>query len=285
MPHPGDVCMFCLRGDGRFRSREHVLPESLGNTTTLLEAGVVCDRCNNGPLSVCDSALVACPPIALLRATQFIRNKKNRLPRAEFGDAGIYPLETDGSDVYLRVSDETAVRHPQDGMFQVELVAQWATGRWQLVSRALLKAGLEMLAFDNGKEHVMDERFDGLRTAVLDGRFSGWVAHTAANTPSPELSITYRPFPVAGTSRLGLAIDATIFGVRFWTAWPARRDLLRSLPGVEETFYEDFGRDPKIGEVEELKVTIDVHYDSRGDWREGDPIDAQIDEIDRRRLR
>src|SRR4051794_24599438 len=98
--------MFCLRDDGGFLSEEHVIPETLGNETTVVPRGVICDRCNNGPLSVCDQALVTCPPISLLKTTQLIRNKKNRLPRANFGGSGIYALDIgDDNNVYLRIDD------------------------------------------------------------------------------------------------------------------------------------------------------------------------------------
>ena len=37
-------CLFCRRGDGGWTSREHVIPESMGNTELILPPGVVCDR-------------------------------------------------------------------------------------------------------------------------------------------------------------------------------------------------------------------------------------------------
>ena len=40
-------CLFCKDDSSTSRSREHIVPESLGNTEYVLEPGVVCDRCNN----------------------------------------------------------------------------------------------------------------------------------------------------------------------------------------------------------------------------------------------
>lgn len=40
-------CLFCKADSHSSRSREHIVPESFGNTEHLLEAGVVCDGCNN----------------------------------------------------------------------------------------------------------------------------------------------------------------------------------------------------------------------------------------------
>lgn len=40
-------CLFCKSDSSTSRSREHIVPESFGNTEHVLEPGVVCDRCNN----------------------------------------------------------------------------------------------------------------------------------------------------------------------------------------------------------------------------------------------
>lgn len=45
------VCLFCLRDDGGFTSREHIFSEGVGNHKYVLQPGIVCDRCNNGPLA------------------------------------------------------------------------------------------------------------------------------------------------------------------------------------------------------------------------------------------
>jgi hypothetical protein len=54
----GQPCLFCKSSDGDFTSREHIFPETVGNTDlAMLPPGVVCDRCNNGPLARLDKAL------------------------------------------------------------------------------------------------------------------------------------------------------------------------------------------------------------------------------------
>lgn len=40
-------CLFCKVDSSTSRSREHIVPESFGNTEHVLEPGVVCDGCNN----------------------------------------------------------------------------------------------------------------------------------------------------------------------------------------------------------------------------------------------
>src|ERR1700755_1925849 len=60
-------CLICRRSDGGFSSVEHILPESIGNTEKILPVGVVCDRCNHGPLSQIDRALGGFLPIEMMR--------------------------------------------------------------------------------------------------------------------------------------------------------------------------------------------------------------------------
>ena len=40
-------CIFCKNDSSASRSKEHVIPESLGNTEHVLGAGIVCDQCNS----------------------------------------------------------------------------------------------------------------------------------------------------------------------------------------------------------------------------------------------
>jgi len=40
-------CIFCGTDSSKSVSKEHIIPETLGNTTLILEPGVVCDKCNH----------------------------------------------------------------------------------------------------------------------------------------------------------------------------------------------------------------------------------------------
>ena len=40
-------CIFCQSVSDQSRSKEHIIPESLGNTEHILPPGWVCDGCNN----------------------------------------------------------------------------------------------------------------------------------------------------------------------------------------------------------------------------------------------
>jgi hypothetical protein len=40
-------CIFCKEVSDTSFSVEHIIPESLGNKSHILENGIVCDKCNN----------------------------------------------------------------------------------------------------------------------------------------------------------------------------------------------------------------------------------------------
>jgi hypothetical protein len=88
-------CLFCRGSDGGFTSCEHILPESLGNDSWTLPAGVVCDRCNNTRLSKLDQALVNYPGLALMRAVRGVRSKSGKLATAQFDNATVVRADED----------------------------------------------------------------------------------------------------------------------------------------------------------------------------------------------
>jgi len=73
-------CIFCKLDSSGSRSREHILPESLGNREYTLPPGVVCDGCNNYFSRKLEGPVLASPTFRLLRADRQIANKKGRVP-------------------------------------------------------------------------------------------------------------------------------------------------------------------------------------------------------------
>src|SRR4051794_3129220 len=95
-------CLFCRNSDGSFRSQEHVFPESLGNKTLVLPVGVVCDRCNNGPLAQVDKALCDFMPIAMRRTTLGIQSKSGVVPQFRYFQGAVrHVAAADGGDPTL----------------------------------------------------------------------------------------------------------------------------------------------------------------------------------------
>src|SRR5687768_11026180 len=83
-------CIFCKAASSSSRSREHILPESLGNLEHTLPCGVVCDHCNNYFARKLEKPILDSPIFQLLRADMQIANKKGRVPA--FPGPGELPL-------------------------------------------------------------------------------------------------------------------------------------------------------------------------------------------------
>lgn len=101
-----ECCLFCRRHDGGFDSEEHVFAYALGNRDYVLPPGVVCDRCNNGPLQTADKALSSFPPIEMLRAERGRRTRK---------DKGLV-MKMNGSEVWWESPGELRVRTAKPGV-------------------------------------------------------------------------------------------------------------------------------------------------------------------------
>ncbi|MBA2476352.1 MAG: hypothetical protein H0V40_10410, partial [Actinobacteria bacterium] len=105
--HP-QGCIFCLRHDGGFASREHAFPESLGNTTVILPSGVTCDRCNHGPLADVEQTLIHFPPVGFLRILLGHTNKKGERPVVRWNNATVTsPAE---NEIMINAENEDAFR-------------------------------------------------------------------------------------------------------------------------------------------------------------------------------
>jgi hypothetical protein len=199
-------CLFCRRGDGGFIGREHVFPESLGNTEIVLPSGVVCDRCNNGVLSELDQVICEFMPVAVRRTILGIRSKAGKIPAFRFCEGTVEHVPgTDGADPNLILNS-----HTSPGMLREtgrlsggRLSLEWKgsggrrmTPRYaSQLSRGLLKSALECSWIDHGKI-MLEPRFDHIRAAVLgeprDGLF---VMLNTADPSSGKVSLTYELMP------------------------------------------------------------------------------------------
>ena len=81
-------CIFCAYPSAGSKSREHILPESLGNTDHWLPPGVVCDGCNNYFAVKVERPLLESTLFTALRHRQDIPNKRGQMPVVR----GVYPL-------------------------------------------------------------------------------------------------------------------------------------------------------------------------------------------------
>jgi hypothetical protein len=176
-------CLFCRQRDGGFTSREHIFPETVGNTDlAMLPPGVVCDKCNNGPLAVLDQSLCAYLPIAMRRAMLGISNKAGKGAIVRFAQGRIEPLPMEevapGDSHGVRFVDlgsgRPLVRDVSPGAgLQLKIEGQGGrrlTPRYfSELSRSILKIGFELAYLDCGDE-LFEPRFDRVRGAILGVR-------------------------------------------------------------------------------------------------------------------
>jgi len=74
-------CIFCKEVSDKSISVEHIIPESLGNNSHILENGIVCDKCNNYFAKKIEKEVLELPYFKSLRHRNYILSKKRRLPR------------------------------------------------------------------------------------------------------------------------------------------------------------------------------------------------------------
>jgi len=86
-------CIFCKINSESSKSREHIIPESLGNLNHVLPVGVVCDACNNYFSREVEKPFMELPGIALLRAHEALPSKKGKVPASSAVLNGRYPVQ------------------------------------------------------------------------------------------------------------------------------------------------------------------------------------------------
>ena len=219
--HP-QGCLFCRRHDGGFVSREHIFSESLGNLTDyVLAPGVVCDRCNNGPLAAGDGELIGFEPIAMLRAERGLPTKTGKPIAAKFANATVWF----GAPGQLNVesnSTKTTRRMTAAGG-ELELLGRPITPkRACLMVRSIWKATLELIYLDAGPSIAFLSIFDEARRATLDDNCCGWAILDRNTTATKTVDLEYDRAFIAGRHAIPVTLNA--FGVRIHTDL-LRRDL------------------------------------------------------------
>lgn len=73
-------CLFCKKDTSTTKSIEHIIPESLGNSTLVLPLGFVCDKCNNYFAREVEKPFLEQFIMRLLRFQEAVPNKKKKIP-------------------------------------------------------------------------------------------------------------------------------------------------------------------------------------------------------------
>lgn len=194
-------CLYCGSSDGPFETREHIVPEGLGNTELVLNVGVVCNRCNNVVGSRLDKALIEFEPIEFLRVWYVEQTKKGKYPFVSFPNVNITRTAKDHMNLELLNGDSKSVRIKADGLgFDMDFRGKRKTtpARLQEVARALYKIALGVMYLDFGEKVIQDPDLDYIRRRVQgDEEFNGFMLLNRKFTPKGESHITYNPLTLS----------------------------------------------------------------------------------------
>lgn len=177
-------CIFCRRDSTSSKSREHILPESLGNTLLVLPKGVVFDKCNNYFSREVEKPFLESDAMRALRFHQGLESKKGRVPSL----MGVITPEVSAIVTRFPRRRLTSVAVPTDSfdlvarLENVQLILPMGgpAPSGQVLSRFMAKIALEAMAIrvvdhDGGQDYLCDEhQLDDLRDHARHGRISRW---------------------------------------------------------------------------------------------------------------
>jgi hypothetical protein len=172
------ICLFCNAGES-FTTKEHIIPESLGNDDMILEKEI-CDKCQNY-LSKIENYVLNKTPIGFWRTFFTIRTKKNKLPSIDFSkkgeDKGVFP---DYSNHHDNVQFQSHPDYSTELILSKPIHQYLKTGKKGQINyvitpkviheigRFLGKVGIEIICYGDRKKARSDE-FNAIRKYVREG--------------------------------------------------------------------------------------------------------------------
>ncbi|WP_318349097.1 HNH endonuclease [Aquipluma nitroreducens] len=182
-------CIFCKNDSSSSKSVEHIIPESLGNKSHVLQKGIVCDCCNNYFATKIEKMVLEKPYFKNVRYRNFIETKKGRL----VPDKTLFPHKEGGwVDVWL---DEKGIIFDSKDRHVIDLITEGKINKLIMpiinqpeendydISRFLGKIALEFLTykFTNDiswiEEIATKPELDPLRNYARFGKGSFWKYH------------------------------------------------------------------------------------------------------------
>jgi len=185
-------CIFCKKDSSSSKSKEHIVPESLGNKSHTLPKGVVCDKCNNYFANKIEKKVLELTYFKSLRGRNVIENKKGKIPRIpgfiaipNIGELEINLNENRVNEV--NIEDKELFERMRKGEFKQFYIPHIEQPPLDdiNISKFLGKISLEALAqrvmnVENWQNDFIDnESLDPLRNFVRYGKdYSFWPYHT-----------------------------------------------------------------------------------------------------------
>ena len=182
-------CIFCKRNSTTSTSKEHIIPESLGNMLHTLPPGVVCDACNNYFAREVEKPFLESESVRSLRFEQALLSKRGRIPALSGIIKPIFApaILTRHTSAPFR----TSMFVPEDALSVMQklpsgqLLFSAAPGNLsgKVVSRFLAKIAIEVMAarllnLPEELEHLVDEiQLDPIRNHARRGDTPTWPYH------------------------------------------------------------------------------------------------------------
>jgi HNH endonuclease len=207
------VCVLCKRtaATQKFSKVEHTLPESLGNTHSVLPLGYCCDECQ-GVMAPVEAKVVKSVPFAMTRLWFTKYTKSGKFPSAKLG--AVHYAKTKPNllrvDSYSRRTGLVKTMSEADGT-----VAGTLTGSSKFdpiaLGRVLMKGALGAMALEMDRDYVLDPRFDPARFFVLTGQgLHTRLLMRRTTKPNPQLEIRWWDL-----SKRGAEVVILIHGIEF----------------------------------------------------------------------
>ena len=182
-------CVFCKNDSSCSTSREHIIPESLGNTKQVLPAGVVCDKCNNYFSRKVEGPLLNSKAMRLLRFEQAVPSKKKRIPSGIALIDGKHPVTAHRT---LNGQPKLTLDVPSDIFRNIEFskggtiaIKMFRELPYEtIVSRFLAKVAVEAVAQQlihqsGSADYLVEETgFDPIRDYARLGKPKQWSYHS-----------------------------------------------------------------------------------------------------------
>lgn len=163
-------CIWCDRRprEATFRSREHVIAESLGGHRNYrLLRGVVCDDCNRGPLKAIDEEMLLIGPVRFIRAWFGLGPRFTQLTSGVVVDRNDDLVTVDGTKLRKGTSVSFTGFADGTGSLKTTFAGPSDKVRGEHLTRGLHRIAYNALANQLGPEETRAS-FAFLRDLVLD---------------------------------------------------------------------------------------------------------------------
>lgn len=183
-----ELCIYCASADGTFTTREHTLPESLGNSHSILPRGWVCDDCQSA-FSAIEGEVLKMAPFAVTRILATRYTKEGRFPSCRFSKVHIRKTRPNRLVVEVYGGKRTIIHSDEpNGVSSLKL--RDLGGRFDhiKVARMLIKGALGAIALERGRKEVLASKYDVARRFALYGKpFAGRLVLPAKTGPPQRI--------------------------------------------------------------------------------------------------